>query len=47
MALNLIKGDPEKNLPKLMRWVDRLDRNDELLPVREGIWEILNDPDDI
>jgi MoaA/NifB/PqqE/SkfB family radical SAM enzyme len=47
MALNLIKGDPEKNLPKLMRWVDRLDRNDDLLPVRTEIWNILDDPDNI
>jgi MoaA/NifB/PqqE/SkfB family radical SAM enzyme len=47
MALNLIKGDPEKNLPKLMHWVDRLDRNDDLLPVRKEVWRILNDPDDI
>ena len=42
VALNMIKGDPEKNLPKLMTWVEKLDRNDELLPIREEIWNILN-----
>lgn len=47
MALNMIKGDPEKNLPKLMRWVEKLDRNDELLAQREGVWKILDDPDNI
>ncbi|MBG0784072.1 MAG: radical SAM protein [Anaerolineaceae bacterium] len=47
VALNMIKGDPEKNLPKLMTWVEKLDRNDELLPIREEIWNILNNPDNV
>jgi len=45
LALHMIKDDPDKNLPKLMRRVEALDRNDDLLAQRQVIWEILNDKD--
>ena len=44
-ALKIIRENPEKSLPKLMRIVDTLDRHDELLPQRRAIWEILNAPE--
>ncbi len=44
LALDLVKTDPEKNLPKLMRIIDKLDRHDELLGARKAVWEVLNDP---
>ena len=45
LALNTIKDDPDKNLPKLMKRVEALDRNDDLLVPRQVIWDILNNQD--
>lgn len=46
-ALGMMRTDPEKNLPKLLNWVDRLDTNNAMLPQRDFFRKILNDPDNI
>ena len=46
-ALNLVKENPEKNLPKLMGIIDKLDKNDELLGTRKAVRDILNNPESV
>ncbi|SDX92228.1 radical SAM protein [Eubacterium barkeri] len=45
VALNYLDKDPEKNLPKLLDWVDRFDRGDMFLSFRKLFREVLDDPD--
>ena len=46
-ALNLVKENPEKNLPKLMSIIDKLDGNDEILATRTAIWEVLENRESV
>lgn len=43
-ALKLVKDDPDRNLPKLLKWVERLDKDDVTAGQREVIKPILSDP---
>lgn len=43
-VLAYMDSDPEKNLPKLMSWVDRFDRHDAIKTQREVFHRILADP---
>lgn len=44
-VLNWVDNSPEKNLPKLMNWFDRMDADDGLLGARNVIHGILDNPD--
>lgn len=43
-ALTYLEADPEKNLPKLLAWVDLWDKEERMLPQRTAFHEILQDP---
>ncbi|MDR1592471.1 MAG: hypothetical protein LBS16_06280, partial [Prevotellaceae bacterium] len=43
-ALNYISGDPEKNLPKLLDWIDALGIK-SFAPQSRVIHEVLDNPD--
>jgi MoaA/NifB/PqqE/SkfB family radical SAM enzyme len=43
-ALGFLKEAPDKNLPKLMDWVDRFDRNNAVAGQRRVIRSIIEDP---
>jgi len=43
--LKLMGEDPDKSLPKLLDWVDRLDRSNVMARQRKVIHEILDNPD--
>lgn len=45
MALNMLRSEPEKNLPKLMDWIDRIAPGQVMEPQRAKIREIINDKD--
>ena len=45
-AINYLSKDPEKNLPKLMEWVDRF-AGDSFARQRDAIREAVNNPDDV
>jgi len=47
MALDIIRHNPEKNLRKLMKCIDFLDRNDDLIAAREVAWDVIDNPDNI
>ena len=42
-ALGFLKDDPDKNLPKLMDWVDRFDRNNAVAGQRRVIRSIIEE----
>ncbi len=44
-ALRLIKDNPDTSLPKLFKWVERLDKDDVTASQRAVIAEILHNPD--
>lgn len=44
-ALKYMEGDPEKNLPKLIDWADKLDKEDALLSQRKTLRRVVEDPD--
>ena len=45
LAYAYLNSNPEKNVPKLMNWVDRFDRSNALEPQREGIRKVIEDHD--
>ena len=45
MALNYLEDDPDTNLPKLMSWVDKFDKDDKFLSKRQVFHNILDNPD--
>lgn len=45
LALNYLDGNPDKNIPKLMDWVDKFDKNDNFLSQRTVFHQILDDPE--
>ena len=44
-ALSYLDRDPEKNLPKLLDWVDRFDRKGTLKSQRKAVREALGSKD--
>jgi MoaA/NifB/PqqE/SkfB family radical SAM enzyme len=44
-VLGLLKDNPETNLPKLMDWIDRLDRDNTVLGQRKIFHDILDNPE--
>jgi len=44
-VLRMIDEDPDKTLPKLLDWVDRLDKDDRLSGQRKVFHEIIDNPD--
>lgn len=44
-ALNYLDGDPDKNLPKLMDWVDKFDKNDAVVSQRAVLRKIIESHD--
>lgn len=44
-ALNYLDKDPDRNIPRLLDWVDRFDRKDNLLPARKAIRGVLDHPE--
>jgi len=44
-VLRMIDEDPDKTLPKLLDWVDRLDKDDRLSGQRKVFHEIIDHPD--
>lgn len=44
-ALNYLDNDPDRNIPKLLAWVDRFDRKDEYAGVRSVLHGVIDDPD--
>lgn len=46
-ALGMMRTDPEENLPKLLSWVDKIDKDDAMLPQRKFLHSIIDDPDNI
>jgi len=44
-ALSYMKSDPDKNLPKLIDWADKIDRKDEFLKYRKTFRNIIEDPE--
>ena len=45
LAYSYLDSDPEKNIPKLMRWVDRLDKKNEMKGQREAVRKVIGDKD--
>ncbi len=46
-AVNYISKDPEQNIPKLLTWVDAIDKGDRWGSQRELMHRILEDPDSV
>ena len=46
-AMNYISGDPEKNLPKLLAWVDHIGWGKDFETVRDIVHTVLDDPENI
>jgi len=44
-ALGYLDDDPDTNIPKLLDWVDRLDKNDTLAGQRRVFHEVIDTPD--
>ena len=44
VVLNYLDKDPDKNLPKILDWVDRFDRKDQFKSFRDMFREIIEDP---
>lgn len=45
-ALNYISGNPEKNLPRLLAWLDNMGWGEDFSSQKEVFHEILDDPED-
>ena len=45
LAYAYLNSNPEKNIPKLMDWIDRFDRNNEMESQRKAIRKIIEDKD--
>jgi len=45
LAYAYLNSNPEKNIPKLMGWVDRLDRKDTVKGQRDAIRKVIEDKD--
>ena len=45
IGMDYIGNDPEKNLPKLMAWVDKIDAKDAYKKQRDFVRSIINNPD--
>lgn len=46
-VLKMIRTEPEKNIPKLMNWIDRVIPKDVLEEPRDIIHKIIEDPDNV
>ena len=44
-ALSYLDGDPDKNIPKLLEWVDKFDKKDEWLTQRNAFRAVIENPD--
>ena len=44
-ALKYLESEPEKNLPKLMDWADKFDKDDLYAPQRRTVRKVLENPD--
>ena len=44
-ALDFLDGDPDKNIPKLLDWVDKFDKDNEYLTQRNAFRSIVGNPD--
>lgn len=44
-ALDYLDGDPNKNLPKLLDWADKFDKDNLYAPARQIFHQILENPD--
>ena len=44
-ALAYLDGDPDKNIPKLLEWVDKFDKDDEYLTQRNAFRSVVSNPD--
>ena len=44
-ALSYLDGDPDKNTPKLLEWVDKFDKKDEWLTQRNAFRAVIENPD--
>ena len=44
-ALAFLDGDPDKNIPKLLDWVDKFDKKDEWLTQRNAFRTVIENPD--
>ena len=44
-ALSYLDGDPDKNIPKLLEWVDKFDKKDEWLTQRNAFRTVIENPD--
>ena len=44
-AYDYLDKDPDANIPKLLDWVDKLDRNDSLASQRKVFHEVVDNPD--
>lgn len=44
-ALAYLDGDPDKNIPKLLEWVDKFDKKDEWLTQRNAFRKVIENPD--
>jgi len=44
-ALGLLLEEPDKSIPKMMKWVDRFDRNDTVVRQRAAVRNIIDDPE--
>ncbi len=43
-ALAYLDGDPDKNIPKLLEWVDKYDKDNEYLTQRNAFRTVVNNP---
>ena len=44
-ALGFLDGEPDKNIPKLLDWVDKFDKDDEYLTQRNAVRSVVGDSD--
>jgi len=41
LAYSYLDSNPDKNIPKIMNWVDRFDKNDSMKGQRQAIRKII------
>ena len=44
-AIAYLNNDPDRNLPRLVDWVDKFDRSGQIKPQLKAVREVLDDPD--
>lgn len=44
-VLNYLEANPDENIPKVMNWINRFDRNGQIKSQREIITKVIQDPD--